>query len=169
VTTTARANREAVRKNHDTKEPTMTKNKDRRGMITINTRGLTSIERKSDGTLPRLTARQRQAVVRLINICSNYNNGNCVLLDNGENCICPQSISYSINCKFFRNVLLEDKEGLSLKAELFRDDSIKKCLIFGNRYKSVGNRAKYCDNCKGNVQRKQKAEYASRRRSIVEK
>jgi hypothetical protein len=64
---------------------------------------------------------------------------------------------------------MEDKEGLSLKAELFIDDSIKKCVICGNRYQSVSNRAKYCDKCKGGVHKKQKAASAGRRRSRVDK
>ena len=64
---------------------------------------------------------------------------------------------------------MEDKEGLPLKAELFRDDFIKRCVICGNRYKSAGNRAKYCEICKGGVHKKQKAVYAGRRRSRVDK
>ena len=73
---------------------------------------LKPIERNPDGSLPRMTPRQRQAAVKLIReICCNYDNGNCILLDNGEPCPCVQSISYSVNCKYFRWVLLEDKEG----------------------------------------------------------
>jgi hypothetical protein len=105
-------------------------------------------KRKPDSSLPRLTARQRQAAVRLIrNICSNYNDGDCMLLDDGDNCICPQSISYSVNCKFFKNVLLNDKEGLSLKSELFRSDEVKRCAICGKHFASTSNHAKYCGNC----------------------
>ncbi|MDR2589971.1 MAG: cysteine-rich VLP domain-containing protein [Oscillospiraceae bacterium] len=40
------------------------------------------IERKPDSSLSRMTPRQRQSTVKLIiNICSNYDKGNCVLFD----------------------------------------------------------------------------------------
>ena len=127
---------------------------------------LPPIERRSDGSLPRMTPRQKQAAVKLIsNLCSNFDNGDCLLHDD----ICPQSITYSVNCRFFRWVLLEDKDGLKLKSELFRDDSMKKCSVCGNVYQSKSNNAKYCDDCSVGVQRKQKAAHARKRRSKVEK
>ena len=68
----------------------------------FNLKALPPIERKPDGSLPRMTPKQRQAAVKLIRkICCNYDNGNCVLLDEGDGCVCVQSISYSVNCKFF--------------------------------------------------------------------
>jgi hypothetical protein len=137
----------------------------------FNIKALPPIERKSDGSLPRMTPRQRQAAVKLIRkICCNYLDGNCLLLDDGEACVCVQSISYSVNCKFFRRVLLEDKEGLSLKTELFRNSNTKRCAVCGKVFSSKSNNAKYCGDCAGDVQRRQKANYArKRRRSIVEK
>ena len=69
---------------------------------------LPPIERKPDGTLPRMTPQQRQKAVRLIrSVCYNYDSGDCLLLDDGEGCACVQSISYSVNCKYFRRVLLD--------------------------------------------------------------
>jgi len=136
----------------------------------FNIKALPSIERKPDGSLPRMTPKQRQAAVKLIRkICCNYDDGNCVLLDDGETCVCPQSISYSVNCKFFRRVLLEDKEGASLKAEIFRDDTTKRCTVCGKAFQSKSNNAKYCGDCAATVQRKQKASHARKRRSGVEK
>ena len=128
------------------------------------------IERKPDGSLPRMTPRQRQAAVKLIrNICCNYSIGNCLLLDGGEECVCVQSISYSVNCKYFRWVLLEDKTGQPLKAELFRDETTKRCAVCGKSFQSKSNNAKYCGDCAKGVQRKQKAAHARKRRSDVEK
>ena len=43
----------------------------------------------------RLTYPQYRAVRRLVHDCCNYDGGNCLLLDDGEECVCPQSISYS--------------------------------------------------------------------------
>ena len=127
-------------------------------------------ERKPDGSLPRMMPRQRQAAVKLIQqICCNNDNGNCILLDDGEPCPCVQSISHSVNCRYFRWVLLEDKEGQSLKAELFRDETTKRCIICGKAFQSRSNNAKYCGGCVDDVQRKQKAAHARKRRLEVEK
>ena len=41
----------------------------------------------------RLTYPQYRAVRRLVHDCCNYDGGNCLLLDDGEECVCPQSIS----------------------------------------------------------------------------
>ena len=57
--------------------------------------------------LPRLTPKQRQRANALIKrLCANYNSGNCLALDDGEPCVCVQSISYSLLCKYFRNAVL---------------------------------------------------------------
>ena len=56
---------------------------------------------------PRLTQKQRLRVNALIKrLCANYDNGNCLALDDGESCICVQSISYSLLCKYFRKAVL---------------------------------------------------------------
>ena len=44
--------------------------------------------------LPRLTPKQRQRANALIKrLCANYDNGNCLALDDGEPCACVQSLS----------------------------------------------------------------------------
>jgi hypothetical protein len=101
-----------------------------------------------------MTPGQRKQAVKLIRkICCNYDSGNCLLLYDGEGCVCVQSISYSINCKFFRRVLLEGKEGQSLRAEIFRDDTVKCCAVCGRMFQSKSNNAKYCSDCAKTVQR----------------
>ena len=66
-----------------------------------------------------LTPSQRRRCNRLIKrLCANYDDGNCLLLDDGEPCVCPQTISYSLLCRYFRNAVLPaDKE---LYAEIFK-------------------------------------------------
>lgn len=50
--------------------------------------------------LPQMTGRQRYRANALIKrLCANYDGGNCLLLDDGEPCVCVQSISYSLLCK----------------------------------------------------------------------
>lgn len=49
-------------------------------------------------------------------LCANYDGGNCLLLDDGEPCVCVQSISkYGIYCNYFKNAVLPVDEGLLTK------------------------------------------------------
>ena len=50
---------------------------------------------------PYMDYLQYRAACRLVHECCNYDNGNCILLDNGEPCVCVQSISYSLLCRWF--------------------------------------------------------------------
>ena len=43
--------------------------------------------------LPRMDYRQHRRARRLVHECCNYDEGNCLLLDDGEPCVCVQSIS----------------------------------------------------------------------------
>ena len=85
---------------------------------------LPPVERRADGSLYRMDAGQRREAVRLIKgRCSYYDGGNCLYLDDGEEVTCPQSISYSVCCKFFRHVLLKDEAGRGLEAAVFRREA----------------------------------------------
>ena len=127
---------------------------------------LKSIERRHDGSLPRMTPRQKQAAVKLIReSCHNYCDGSCLILDS----VCSQSITYSVNCKHFRWVLLEDAHGMKIRAELFGDETVKQCNICNKPFQSKSNNAKYCSDCARSVKRKQKAAHARKRRQRVEK
>ncbi len=127
---------------------------------------LPPVERRADGSLYRMDARQRREAVRLIKgLCSYYDNGNCLYLDRGEEATCPQSISFSVCCKFFRHVLLKREEGKGLEAEIFQRNALRRCERCGGAFSSSSNRAKYCADCKAEVQRRQKAEHARRRRA----
>lgn len=98
----------------------------------FNIKGFPPIERRPDSSLYRMDAKQRREALRLIKgLCSYYDNGNCLYLDRGEEVTCPQSISYSVCCKFFRHVLLKDKEEKGLEAEVFQCDALKHCELCG--------------------------------------
>ncbi len=116
----------------------------------------------------RLLPESRSKVNALVRkMCCNYDNGNCILLDDGDMCPCPQIISFSLNCKWFRTAVLpNDKE---LYAKLVISNNRKKCAICGKSFISSANKAKYCDKCKIIAIRKQKAEYQQKYRSRVEK
>ena len=54
-----------------------------------------------NGNIPRMDYRQYRAARRLVHECCNYDSGNCLLLEDGEPCVCVQSISYSLLCRWF--------------------------------------------------------------------
>ena len=62
--------------------------------------------------IPHMTYQQYRTARRLVHECCNYDCGNCLLLDNGEECVCPQSITYSLICKWFRAAVLPLDAGL---------------------------------------------------------
>ena len=139
-----------------------------KGRIRIIQDKLAPVERKPDGTLYRMTpAQQRDARKIIRKLCSNCVNDNCIRLDQGEEVPCPQMLSASVCCRFFRNVLLKDPEAGTLEAGIFSSGTKKHCTICGKEFYSAGNRAKYCADCKAGAQRKQQAEYARRRRARI--
>ena len=70
-------------------------------------------------SIKRLSPPQSRKVNSLVRReCCNCDNGHCILLDDGDECVCPQLISYSLLCKWFRIAVLPlDK---LLYAELFK-------------------------------------------------
>ena len=44
--------------------------------------------------LPHMDYRQHRRARRLVHECCNYDEGNCLLLDDGEPCVCVQSILF---------------------------------------------------------------------------
>ena len=72
------------------------------------------IQEKGGKAMLKITPRQAEQVNRLVlELCANYDqDGNCILLDNGEAHRCVQLISvYGIYCNYFKNAVLPaDKE-----------------------------------------------------------
>lgn len=55
--------------------------------------------------------RQYHRARKLVHECCNYIDENCIALDDGEECVCIQSISYSLLCRWFRTAVLpQDRE-----------------------------------------------------------
>ena len=44
--------------------------------------------------IPIMDYRQYRKMRRLVHSCCNYDSGNCLALDDGEECVCVQSISH---------------------------------------------------------------------------
>ena len=108
----------------------------------------------------RLDYQQHRAVCRLVHECCNYDSGNCLLLNGGE-CVCPQGISYSLICKWFRAAVLPQDS--SLCAILLHRSHAKRCTICGRSFVPNSNRAKYCPDCAITARRKKEAERQRRR------
>ena len=106
---------------------------------------------------------QYRTTRRLVHSCCNYDCGNCLLLDDGEECICPQSITYSLICKWFRAAVLP-LDGV-LYAALFPQGGMKVCAECQRLFRPGSNRAKYCPSCAVKVHRRQKAASERRRRA----
>ena len=104
---------------------------------------------------------QYRTARRLVHSCCNYDGGCCLLLDNGEECVCPQSITYSLICKWFRAAVLPLDTGLC--AALLYRDRMKPCAICGSYYVPKSNRAKYCLDCAVTARRKKEAERQRKR------
>ena len=92
--------------------------------------------------IKRLTPAQRARCNRLIRrLCANYDGGNCLPLDDGEGCVCVQTISYSLLCKYFRRAVLPADK--ALYADIFRQRT-RLCDRCGKPFAPGSNRQKYC-------------------------
>ena len=128
---------------------------------------LPPLERRLDGSLYRMTPAQRKQAASLIRReCCCCEDGNCIALDDGDTCTCPQTISFSVCCKWFRWAVLP-LDG-TLEAEIFRDKDLKRCSVCGAAFVPRSNRGKYCPDCAARVHRRQKTESERKRRSAVD-
>ena len=104
---------------------------------------LPPLERRPDGSLYRMTPAQKKQAASLIRReCCCFEDGNCIILDDGDTCTCPQTVSFSVCCKWFRWAVLP-LDG-TLKAEIFRDKDMKRCAVCGGVFVPKSNRAKFC-------------------------
>lgn len=102
----------------------------------------------------QMTPGQRRKANALIRkTCCNYDNGNCIALDDGEECVCVQSISYSLICKWFVNAVLPADKTLCAQ---IMGQKVKHCAECGAVFVPGSNRAKYCPTCAAKVHRRQK-------------
>ena len=129
---------------------------------------LLPIERKPDGSLFRMTTEQHKAAAMLIKkLCSLESYGNCLWLSIYEDIPCPQLLTPSVCCRFFRHVLLKDKSAVGLEAEVFKTSRLRYCLQCGKAYSANSNNSKYCPLCRPITAKKQRAAYLKKRRRNV--
>ena len=97
-------------------------------------------------SLTRMNYPQYRKARKLVRECCNYCDGNCLLLDDDEECVCVQSISYSLLCRWFRTAVLPLDAALC--AEITKDrDEVKRCSECDAVFMPKSNRAKYCPAC----------------------
>ena len=119
-------------------------------------------EQSLSDNLPRMDYRQHRRARRLVHECCNYDEGNCLLLDDGEPCVCVQSISLSLMCRWFRVAVLPlDGE---LAAALLYRGSRKRCAVCGAAFVPKSNRGKYCPDCAGRMKKIKAAERKRKQR-----
>ena len=107
---------------------------------------------------PRMTEAQLRRARRLIrSLCANCNGGNCLLLDDGyEPCPCPQMLTCSVLCRYFRAAVLP--ADLELQAEIMAD-SRRRCR---RPFVPKAKNTLYCPECAARRTRRSKREWAAR-------
>ena len=116
-----------------------------------------------EARIARMKANQVKSAKALIrNICCNFDaaTGLCLRLD----APCPQLVTRSVLCLHFKNVLLEDRDGQLLKAQVFHDSSVKACESCGQPFRSLSNRGKFCSRCAAKRRLERQREYMSGKR-----
>jgi len=115
--------------------------------------------------LPRMNDTQLRRVKKLIrSLCANYDDGNCLLLDDGyDACPCPQLITYSLLCKYFRDAVLPGD--MELCAEIMGNlGGLRRCAECGGPFASESKNALYCKSCAEKHKRRSKREWALKNR-----
>ena len=119
--------------------------------------------------LPRMNEKQFSKAKKLLRrLCANYDRGNCLLLDNGYDlCPCPQLLSNTLLCRYFRAAVLPADRELCM--EILDGTSMRRCAVCGRPIFRSSNAAKYCVNCAARERRKQDAARKRKRRLDVRK
>ena len=127
------------------------------------------MERDKSGDLRRMDSDEFKSAIRLIKkLCANCSNGNCFLLERDEPVSCPQIISQSVCCKYFRYVLLNDPEAKELKARLLKTAEPKHCKLCGMPFTAAARQTKYCEKCKRVAARNRREKYRKKSGSYVD-
>ena len=88
----------------------------------------------------RLDEKQYRAVKKMTRAaCANNDCGNCLLLDDGETCVCVQSISYSLLCRYFREAVLPADRQLCEQITRSGETDLKRCAVCGSTFAAGSN------------------------------
>ena len=109
--------------------------------------------------IPHMDYQQYRTARKLVHRCCNYDDGDCLVLE----CVCVQSISYSLLCRWFRAAVLP--QDTNLCAALLYRDQMKPCVICGGSFVPKSNRAKYCLDCANQERRRKTRDRVRRHRA----
>ena len=111
----------------------------------------------------RMTEVQAREAYKLVKkACCNYKDGTCIVLD----CPCPQLITRSLNCKWFRNAVLPGN--VPLYVEITGETGkTRACASCGQFFVPTGSRSVYCPQCAERIRRKKAAERKRKQRLNV--
>ena len=114
------------------------------------------------GEPPRMNEVQSRRVKALIrHLCANYDGGFCLLLDDGDTCVCPQSITNALVCRYFKAAVLP--ADLELCDAVMGMKSSKQCHICGAHITASCNAVKYCPRCARQERRRRDVERKRKR------
>ena len=114
----------------------------------------------------KITPQQAKRVNALLRkLCANYDGGNCLLLDDGEPCVCVQSISkYGIYCNYFKSAVFPtDRE---LFTEIMQPSHQKRCQLCKAYFVPKAKNQRYCPDCAAIQKRKKATERQRRKRAV---
>lgn len=112
---------------------------------------------------PPMQPRQRLRAYDLVRReCCNYDDGMCVVLENGYGDACVQCISHSVMCRWFRDAVLPLDAGL--KKELYPETRGKQCEQCGVFFHPGSNRSRFCKECAKWREKRKRAERMRKRR-----
>ena len=113
---------------------------------------------------PRMTEAQLRRAKRLIRaLCANCDHGCCLLLDDGyDPCPCPQLLTCSVLCRYFRSAVLPvDRE---LYGEVLSADRQRRCPECGQPFTPRSPNTRYCPDCAAKRTRRHKRAWAAKNR-----
>lgn len=117
--------------------------------------------------IPHMTYQQYRTARRLVHECCNYDCGNCLLLDNGEECVCPQSITYSLVCHWFRAAVLPLDTGLRTALLPPPTGGQRRCRECGRLFAPPRHNTLYCSTCAADRAKRSKRAWARKKRADV--
>ncbi len=113
--------------------------------------------------LPRMDEEQSRKAKKLIrHLCANYDGGNCLPLDDGDDCPCPQLITRTLICKYFRAAVLP--ANLELYGEIMGKTGMKPCAGCGQPFLPPKKNTRFCVICAANRARRSKRKWAAKNR-----
>ena len=113
--------------------------------------------------LPRMTDGQYSRARRLIHrLCANCDGGNCLPLDDGDACPCPQLLTPAVICKYFRAAVLPDDGALF--TEIMGKSNLRYCASCGRYYVPTAKNSRFCKSCAAQRTRRSKRDWAAKSR-----